>query len=1208
MGLNTRYRKCMSVLVVVAMLVLAVPAVAAAEVKPAVVGGTIQGTVTDAATGLPITWDSTSQTGTPVNVEVWYDAGGGSWDQVTDMWGNPLATTADDGTYLIQDLSPGTYYLRFVDFWGTGYRTEFYNDAFDVTDATPVVVTAGSTLTRDIALDLIEWGGAAGTITDATSHALVSDVYAEFYEPDGFGNWNWTWGAVSLSLGDWTVQAPAGSYKIRFLDPYGRFLLQWYGGGTDMAASPLVTVAPTHTTPGIDADMVRCSHITGRVTDGGGNPIEGVYAQAFTPDGNEVAEGAHQLPTDADGYYDYGWLPAGTYRIVFWDDQGRYVQEAWNNHPAAGKYIWEAATLGDDIVVPAATTVTGKDAVLAAAGVITGTVTDAMGPVPWAKVTALDAATGGWVADSYTDETGFFSVGGLPTGDYKVQYSLDMGMGADWYYMPLYYLNVGTLGGATPIHVTAGATSSGANGYLPMTGNWGVIQGTVTDAATGAKMQGMEVARWVSDGAGGWIQEDVTQTDKDGFYRFRYAPNGSAKVTASDPWLLDYGKMYADQAWTVAVGGGLYTHDFSMARATVDEWGSPLQSGIISGYVVKGDAPGTYVPYAPVEFYQYDSFSGEYWYGGVNSADATGKYVGVVPVGTYRVKAGPTLDYAARYFPAAETVVAGTDIVVTDGAVLTGKNITLPRGNKISGHVTDHHGAGLPGVEVMALQYDSAWDVWEPVSWDGSTTALTDAAGNYTLGGLGAGPYKVAFYGWKWDFGAKWWKSTGSGAQSVDQAEQITFATTPSVRSGVNASLSPSVVIRGTVTDEDSVRVSGMKVKLWWDDPAGSWSLIQSTYAYHDGDFQFGQFSAGDYYLEFVHDTAMYDTNWYKNAATQALATPVTLADGESIVVTQTVQSNDTTYSPVFGASRIETAIKASETAFPEGASTVVIATGYNWPDALGGAALAGAYSGPILLTDPSYLPWQVMDEVVRLGATDAIILGGTGAVRTSVESALKAELGQLHVRRLAGDNRYETATMVAQETVDRLGAAYDGTAFVATGENFPDALGASPLAAAACWPIYLTPGDSLNPLTSAAMADHGVTKALILGETGAISDPVADAIDAIPGVASVVRLGGSSRYQTAVKVAQYGVDNVYGLGWNNVAVATGQNYPDALAGGVLQGLGGSVMLLTPTNALDANVAAKLTEKKAVITEVRYLGGLNAVSTPVRTAIANLLN
>jgi VCBS repeat-containing protein len=313
---------------------------------------------------------------------------------------------------------------------------------------------------------------------------------------------------------------------------------------------------------------------------------------------------------------------------------------------------------------------------------------------------------------------------------------------------------------------------------------------------------------------------------------------------------------------------------------------------------------------------------------------------------------------------------------------------------------------------------------------------------------------------------------------------------------------------------------------------------------------------------------------------------------------------------PIAGEGRFETAVEASLEAYPDGldpkgARTVVIATGRNWPDALGGSALAGALDGPLLLTEPGSLPAVVAEEIGRLDAKKAIILGGTAAVTDDVKTALEALLGSGSVERIAGDNRYETADKVASRVIATLGGSYDGTAFVATGGNFPDALGASPLAAANGWPLLLAhPTSGLSAGTKAAMG--GVDTVLILGGLTVVSDSTETYLDGRFGASNVTRLAGADRYETAAKVAAYGV-NHGGLGWNRVAIATGANFPDALAGGVLQGKVGSVMLLTRPTALDPYTRAALVANKADITTVTFFGGTGALPQLVRDAVADAL-
>lgn len=307
---------------------------------------------------------------------------------------------------------------------------------------------------------------------------------------------------------------------------------------------------------------------------------------------------------------------------------------------------------------------------------------------------------------------------------------------------------------------------------------------------------------------------------------------------------------------------------------------------------------------------------------------------------------------------------------------------------------------------------------------------------------------------------------------------------------------------------------------------------------------------------------------------------------------------------PVAGADRYETAIKAARLAFPDGADAVVIATGANWPDALGGAALAGSLEAPILLTGKDALPALVEAEIAALGATKAYILGGTGAVGPAVESRLVQLFGSSKVTRFPGTDRYHTAALIAAEVSRREGSGYEKTVFVATGANFPDALAAAPLAAAGRWPIVLAGPSGLDARTLQTLKDTGVTRAFVLGGTQAVPASVADQIKSTFGV-TPTRLWGDTRYTTALRVAKTGVlDPALGLGWDGVAFATGLNYPDALAGGVLQGTTGSVMLLTSGTTVHSEVLATMDEHHDAITEIRFLGGLQVIPQSVRDLIA----
>jgi len=304
------------------------------------------------------------------------------------------------------------------------------------------------------------------------------------------------------------------------------------------------------------------------------------------------------------------------------------------------------------------------------------------------------------------------------------------------------------------------------------------------------------------------------------------------------------------------------------------------------------------------------------------------------------------------------------------------------------------------------------------------------------------------------------------------------------------------------------------------------------------------------------------------------------------------------------GATRYGTALEVSRDAFPEGAETVVIATGENYPDALGGSALAGVLDAPILLTRRTTLLPAVADEIERLGATQVYVLGGPKALSSGVMADLRDLLGeQGQVVRIGGANRYRTAELIAAEVVDILGDGYDGRAFVATGENFADALAASPLAAYAGMPVYLAPHSVISDQTIDAMTAAGVNDVVLLGGEAAMPEEVAVVL--LKAGISAERIDGVNRYATAAKVAEYGVETM-GMGWDGVAIATGENFADALSGGAAQGVYGSVMLLTRKTLLPKSTAAALSDNAGDITYLRFLGGPSAISGGVRDDVFDL--
>jgi hypothetical protein len=95
----------------------------------------------------------------------------------------------------------------------------------------------------------------------------------------------------------------------------------------------------------------------------------------------------------------------------------------------------------------------------------------------------------------------------------------------------------------------------------------------------------------------------------------------------------------------------------------------------------------------------------------------------------------------------------------------------------------------------------------------------------------------------------------------------------------------------------------------------------------------------------------------------------------------------------------------------------VYIATGENFPDALGAAATAALGLGPVLLVQQNSVPAPTLTELNRLQPPKIVIVGGTAVISNGVEATLEALGWGPTVTRIAGANRYDTAAQLSLAT-----------------------------------------------------------------------------------------------------------------------------------------------------------------------------------------------
>ncbi len=176
---------------------------------------------------------------------------------------------------------------------------------------------------------------------------------------------------------------------------------------------------------------------------------------------------------------------------------------------------------------------------------------------------------------------------------------------------------------------------------------------------------------------------------------------------------------------------------------------------------------------------------------------------------------------------------------------------------------------------------------------------------------------------------------------------------------------------------------------------------------------------------------------------------------------------------------------------------TVIFVNGENFPDALVSAPYAGIKQIPLLLTQAQGIPAPIREVYHQLHPTHVLVVGGTGVVPVNTMNNIPIET------RIGGIDRYDTAAQIYRYAQ----ATYSSQiAYIASGEDFADAMVGAALAAKTGSPLFLTrktsvPTTTYSVLSSAATQTNLLQKIYILGGTGVVSWTVAGTLQGKPPV-----------------------------------------------------------------------------------------------------------
>lgn len=352
--------------------------------------------------------------------------------------------------------------------------------------------------------------------------------------------------------------------------------------------------------------------------------------------------------------------------------------------------------------------------------------------------------------------------------------------------------------------------------------------------------------------------------------------------------------------------------------------------------------------------------------------------------------------------------------------------------------------------------------------------------------------------------------------------------------------------------------------------------------------------------------TTLYDGTFSYSLTPTTLGT-VNFIHGGHTIGTLQVQPDYTPGTRIGGSTQGNPALSVAVT--KEGwasAGTVILTRDDVVADAMVAVPLSKRYDAPILMTDPTSLDSGVLSEMYSLGAKTVFVIGGTGAVSSTITDQLTQDGFQ--VTRFAGVDRYDTAAKIAAWV------GSPGTVYLAYGYGEPDALAAGALAAEQGIPILLTDTHSLPSSTQTALNQLAPTDIDILGGTGVVGS---DLKAALSTKYSVQRWGGADRYQTEQIIFQNFFNQEPALDQYPLYLASalvlqgdvssGRPYGDALVAAALAAKNNGFVVTLPPNDLPSALSTFLLFNKAYIPSATAVGNSSAISPGLEQQVQQLL-
>jgi len=783
-----------------------------------------------------------------------YRNNGSSWES----WAGGYSD--ESGAYSIGGLVHGKYRIKFSQ-WEGDYATEWYNNTPFESAAETIPVPPLCTVSNIDAL-LGLGGKFTGTVTGKGGTPLLENMNVGVYAWNG-SSWEQVNSTSTDSDGIYIVGGlPPGQCIVQFQDWQYIYAPQWFSNVVNQAQANHITAIAGITVNNVNAALSTASHIIGTVT--GTNkttPIAGINVAAYRWTGASW-EWSQSDQTDGAGAYNITGLATGRYHVVF-EDWNNVYMSAWYSNAIS-------SAVADNITVGKSLIVSNINASLALGSHISGRVTATNGVTPLAgiNVAAYRQSETGWEysGGAGTESSGYYDVGGLSTGIYRVAF-----FASDGRYHDEYFNNQTLWDSADSIPITTPSTVENINATLaevPPTS----ISGTVTGPDGTTPLKDIWVNLYCYNGTN-WIYDTTVSTLQDGTYLFDGLNAGTNRVQFLDAAGIYIPEWYENTnnlatASNIVVTGETQITGIDATLTVIPETG-------ISGTITES-AKGTPLEGILVSLNVYRPWM--FSWGQIDSAftgnDGTYQFTGLAP-DTYRLEfIDISGTYSSEFYDNAGDIDSATNIPVAEGEMATGKDAALDPipATGISGLVIETgSGTVLTGITVTLYQDFGGWGI--------ASSLETGVDGRYEFDGLSPGIFRIGFVD----------ASGNHTTEFYDNAGDIDSATDINVISGLVTNLIDAALdvtaktgISGRVTENGSGNpLTGIYVYLLdYDDMDFSWGIKSATSTGSDGTYEFTGTAAGTYRIQFYDDSGNHVTEYYDNVADVYSATNIVVTEG----------------------------------------------------------------------------------------------------------------------------------------------------------------------------------------------------------------------------------------------------------------------------------------------------------------------------------------